>query len=206
MNKDNIYYVYLHIKSNNGVPFYVGKGCNNRVYDKYKRSTIWKRIVNKYDYDIFILEDNLTEKEALDKEIYWIKRIGRIDKGLGTLVNLTDGGDGFSGYILTEEDRIKISLSKIGNKYTLGFKHKKESIEKRANKLRNVPRDEKTKNKLSIAQMKNKGEKSCNKKTILSLQTGIFYDTIKMASEAFGYDYKYFHYLLKNNKIDFIYV
>lgn len=202
----NDYYVYIHINLETGIPFYIGKGCGGRVYDKFKRSDYWKRIVNKYGYDIFLLKDKMSEIDAFDEEKYWIKRIGRLDKGDGPLINMTDGGDGISGYILTESDRLKISLSKIGNKYTLGFKHKVDSIKKRSDMLRGVPRSECVKYKLSIAQKKNIDNKSCNKKLILSLNDGIYYDTIKMASRAYGYEYKNFHYLLKKNKINFIYV
>ena len=38
------------------------------------------------------MEEDLTEQEAFEKEIYWIKRIGREN-----LVNHTDGGEGTSG-------------------------------------------------------------------------------------------------------------
>jgi len=91
---DKKFYVYLHIKLTNGEPFYVGKGNNKRCDSKKGRSNWWLKTVNKYGYDVILLEENLTEEEAFKEEIYWIYRIGRRDKGLGPLVNLTDGGDG----------------------------------------------------------------------------------------------------------------
>ena len=48
---------------------------------------------------------NLPEKEALDLEIDMIKIIGRNDLKLGPLLNLTDGGEGISGYKFTAETR-----------------------------------------------------------------------------------------------------
>jgi hypothetical protein len=88
------YYVYLHIKEKTGEPFYVGKGKDGRAYSKHNRSQYWKRIYNKYGFDVILLETNLSEKESLEKEIYWIKKIGREN-----LCNMTDGGEGTSGKI-----------------------------------------------------------------------------------------------------------
>jgi group I intron endonuclease len=114
----NNFYVYLHIRKDNGEPFYVGKGKNNRVYDKKDRNSWWKKIVKKYNYDIIFLQKNLTEKEAFDLEKYWIKRIGRRDLELGTLVNLSDGGEGNSGWAPSEETRKKIGNSNKNKKHT----------------------------------------------------------------------------------------
>ncbi len=114
---ENSYYVYLHVKRDTGEPFYVGKGIRKRAYEKGKRrSSYWHRLVNKYGYDVFIIESNLTESEAYQKEKYWIKRIGRISLNEGTLINMTDGGDGCVGFILSDETREKIRLSKLGDK------------------------------------------------------------------------------------------
>jgi uncharacterized membrane protein YfhO len=108
---ENKYYVYLHIKETTGEPFYIGKGKGNRAYQsgKNKRSLYWHNIVNKYGYDIIFLELNLTDEEAIRKEIYWINRIGRKDLNEGPLVNLTDGGEGLCGRIVSDETRKKIS-------------------------------------------------------------------------------------------------
>lgn len=108
MGKEN--YVYLHIKLTNGEPFYVGKGKDNRAFDKRQRSKWWNNIVNKYGYDIIFIEKGLTNDEAIEREIYWIDRIGRKDKNKGPLVNMTDGGEGFRGKH-TEESKKKISIN-----------------------------------------------------------------------------------------------
>ena len=90
---NNEYYVYAHITLTTNEIFYVGKGVGKRCYDIKRRSKYWDRIVNKYGYDIIILEDNLTNEESLLKEVYWMNRIGRQSNG-GPLINMTDGGDG----------------------------------------------------------------------------------------------------------------
>lgn len=119
---ENRYYVYLHLRGDNGEPFYVGKGKEDR-YKAVNRSQHWKNIVKKYGYDTIFLEDNLTENEALEKEIYWIKRIGRIELNEGPLINLTNGGEGTSGrkrtgYRHTEEAKRKISEAGLGRVFS----------------------------------------------------------------------------------------
>ncbi len=52
--------------------------------------------------------DGLTYEEAKQKEIEFIKLYKRIKDG-GTLVNLTDGGDGAVGMVVGDETRRKIS-------------------------------------------------------------------------------------------------
>jgi hypothetical protein len=121
------YYVYLHIKADTGEPFYVGKGKGDR-HTKKNRSSFWKNIVNKHGYDILILEYNLCEQKAFELEVYWIKRIGRRDLGLGPLVNLTDGGEGASGKKLTIEHKNKIREKIIGIKRSDEYKKKLSKI------------------------------------------------------------------------------
>ena len=113
----NNFYVYLHIIANTGEPFYVGKGKSTRYKLKTCRSKYWYNIINKYDYDIIFLEENLNEKDAFELEKYWIKRIGRKDLKLGPLINFTNGGEGNSGKILSDETKEKISKSKLGKKH-----------------------------------------------------------------------------------------
>lgn len=120
MNSD--FYVYLHINPKMGEPFYVGKGRKNRAFETQKRSNWWNNFVNKNGFDVIILEDSLFEKKALEREVYWIKRIGRKNLNKGLLINLTNGGEGTSGRILTDEQRKKLSEINIGNKNCLGRK------------------------------------------------------------------------------------
>lgn len=135
------FYIYLHVKLTNGEPFYVGKGSNDRSSHSGKqRSKYWNSVVKKYGYDIIILEDSLTEVESLEKEMYWIRRIGRKDLGLGPLVNLTDGGDNSNPSIETK-NRISnkliefyksekgIKLKEHLRSVNTGKKHSQESIE-----------------------------------------------------------------------------
>lgn len=159
-NMENNFYVYLHVKLDTGEPFYVGKGIENRAYSKYNRSNWWKNIVKKYDYDIILLEENLTEVESFEKEVNWIKRIGRKDKNQGTLINLTDGGDGAVGQIMSKEARQKISLSQTGEKNNRFGKTISETNLIALKKANSKPKSDETKKKMSEAK---KGKTPWNK-------------------------------------------
>ena len=185
----NNYYVYLHIKETDGEPFYVGKGLKGRYKSKQARSKYWNNIVNKCGFDVIFLEIDLNEQEAFEKEIYWIKRIGRKDLGLGTLVNFTDGGEGGSGKILSNETKRKMSEAKKGNKYNLGRKTSEETKEK----LRKINNDKKhaeeVKNKISESQIghkRNLGKKHkiiicpiCNKEGGINNMSRFHFDNCK---------------------------
>lgn len=125
-------YVYRHIRCDKNEPFYIGIGYNknySRANSIHGRNRYWKNIVNKFGYEIQILIDDLTWEEACVKEKEFIKLYGRIDLGLGSLVNLTDGGDGAIGYKHPIE-----SLLKIGEK-SKGRVKSPEQIEKWKNKM-----------------------------------------------------------------------
>ena len=100
----NEYYVYLYLRED-GTPYYVGKGKNNRAFSKNGRSVHLPLDKTK----IIFYSKNLTEDEAFELEKELIKKYGRKDNGTGILRNLTDGGDGVSGAIVTDETKIKLS-------------------------------------------------------------------------------------------------
>ena len=105
-------YVYRHIRLDKNVPFYIGIGSDANYYRatrKSQRSEFWKRIVSKTPYEVEIIVDYLTWEQALEKEKEFIQLYGRRDLNTGTLVNLTDGGDGILGYIPTKEMKEKLS-------------------------------------------------------------------------------------------------
>lgn len=112
---DNKYCVYRHIKPC-GEVFYIGEGLITRPFVKSDRSKFWWKIVNKYGYEIDILKTNMSKQEAQDLEKLIINWYGRKNLKLGTLCNLTDGGDGHIGHIQTQEHKNKISKSLKGIK------------------------------------------------------------------------------------------
>ena len=109
-NLEGNFYIYAHLTLDEDITFYIGKGKNSRCKGHLNRSDWWNNVVNKHDYYIKILEINLSEEEAFLKEKEYISEYGRRQfKNGGTLVNLTDGGEGASGRIYTEEEKQKIS-------------------------------------------------------------------------------------------------
>jgi hypothetical protein len=116
----NNFYVYAHsAKNNNDRIFYIGKGKGNRLNSKHGRNQYWKRIVAKYGYEAYKLEENLTEEQAFIAEKQYIVLL----KGLGySLVNMTDGGEGTSGWIPSEETRRKLSIASKGRKHSIETK------------------------------------------------------------------------------------
>jgi len=98
------FYVYVYLRED-GSPYYVGKGTGNRAWKKSGRQvpppTDSSRIV--------IVKETLTETEAFSEEMRLITFYGRKDNGTGILRNLTDGGEGTSGYKRSQETRDKMS-------------------------------------------------------------------------------------------------
>tara|TARA_R110002050_G_scaffold248191_1_gene385988 strand:- start:568 stop:1536 length:969 start_codon:yes stop_codon:yes gene_type:complete len=103
--------VYIHRKATNREVFYVGIGTPERPYRKSptSRSEFWHKIVNKHGYNIEVIHTGLSWEDACDIEEDLIELIGRRDIGLGTLVNLTNGGDGTLGAVWSDERRARAS-------------------------------------------------------------------------------------------------
>ena len=123
--------VYFHINPLKNEVFYVGIGSKARAYDKYARNKFWKYTTKKYGYIINIVKEGLSEIEAFDLEKFYIKKIGRRDLGNGNLVNMTEGGDGKTGCIETEETKKRKSdywtnFYKTNISHNLGKTHTKE--------------------------------------------------------------------------------
>jgi hypothetical protein len=106
--------VYKHIRLDKNEVFYIGIGeFESRAYDKFLRTNYWKNIAKK-GYIVEILFKDLTWEQACQKERELIAFYGRKDLGVGSLVNLTDGGQGPKGVIRSKETRNKISESRKG--------------------------------------------------------------------------------------------
>lgn len=105
---DRTYFIYRHIRLDKNVPFYIGKGVTTPNAKSYKweyrrafygtecRSQYWWKIVRKAGYEVEIIYETNDENKIDEKEKEFIRLYGRSDLGLGTLCNLTDGGDGWS--------------------------------------------------------------------------------------------------------------
>lgn len=137
------FYVYVHRKATTGEIFYVGKGKDDRAY-VFGRNRYWDNTAKKHGYTVETIETGLQEWYALELEINLIAYHGRRDLKLGPLVNMTDGGEGMSGFkfnqeskdkmgaanrgrIRSEETKSKLSKLSTGNKNSLGHKHSEET-------------------------------------------------------------------------------
>lgn len=116
--KGKKYYLYAHTRADKSEPFYFGVGTidkngYSRAIDKKKRNPIWKRIVDKTEYTILIIEESDNRQDMLNREIQYIALMGKKCNTSGCLANITNGGDGAKGYkvIWTEEMKDKIRLS-----------------------------------------------------------------------------------------------
>jgi hypothetical protein len=113
------YYVYVIFRPN-GEPCYVGKGRGQRVNRHARGDSHNSHLARLYakhgELPIWKAQAGLTNGEAIKTEKALIAALGRADKGIGPLVNFTDGGEGMAGHIQSPE-----------------------SIEKRASKRRGIP-------------------------------------------------------------------
>ncbi len=119
--------VYQHRRKDTGEIFYIGIGeTEKRAYDKTGRNNIWKRIAQETEYDIEIIKNNITRKEARDIERRLIEQYGRRDKKTGILSNKSIGGEGDniggSGPMEGWEDRQNI-LKDIERMIPKQYKH-----------------------------------------------------------------------------------
>lgn len=102
------YYVYAYLRAD-GTPYYIGKGKGRRAWNPGHSVKVPEDKTR-----ITMLHENLSEEMAFELEVQLIKEFGRKDLGTGILRNLTDGGDGPSGAIVSEEKRRKISEANKG--------------------------------------------------------------------------------------------
>jgi len=139
----NDFYTYAYLRKDK-TPYYIGKGKGNRIY-----STDRKVKLPKDKSRIIFLKQNLTEDEAFRHETYMISLFGRKDLGTGILRNLTDGGGGSSGAVISEETRKKLSKSSKGNTNALGAIRSEETKKKISKVHKGKTLSEETRRKIS---------------------------------------------------------
>lgn len=130
LSRRKIFYVYAILDTRKPGPFYyghwkfeyeplyIGKGkgdrsvqhiweaeTNGRTYNVFKNRKIRKIQKSGLQPKIVVKRQGLTEKQALDLEIKLIRIVGRSNLNLGPLTNLSNGGEGVSGRVETEQSR-----------------------------------------------------------------------------------------------------
>jgi len=129
------FYVYEHRRKDNGMVFYVGKGCGQRAKNLHNRGKYWNNVAKaaggiSITYPVW----GVDEEMALFGEMELIDAYRR--RGV-RITNITNGGEGTTGWVPTEEVKRKIGEA---NKHTpkasgkfhgmYGKKHTPESLAK----------------------------------------------------------------------------
>ena len=140
------FYTYCYLDENNK-PYYVGKGCGNRIDAPHECGLPAK------EKRIF-LKKGLTEEESFRHEIYMIYVLGRKDLKTGCLVNRTCGGEGTAGWVMSEETKQKIAEAATGRprpdmEGELNPMKNPETAQKIAKIKTGKPRDQQTRQKIS---------------------------------------------------------
>lgn len=120
----NNIYVYRHIRLDTNQVFYIGIGSKYRPFTKNNRNKWWKNIVNKTNYIVEIIAKNLNYEDAKELETFLIFEYGRKDLNKGSLVNLTNGGEGNQGWNPSLETREKMRKNNLGKKMKTSSKEK----------------------------------------------------------------------------------
>lgn len=180
------HYLYRHIRLDKNEPFYVGVGTKpkrssskdtyiySRAYNKSNRSNYWKKIIAKTDFEVEILLESDDYEFIKQREIEFIALYGRRDLGKGTLCNLTDGGDGTLGSVVSEEVKRHLSETRKGEKNANFGKRGKLCP------LYGVPKSEQCKQKLSEINLRGKHPQA---KVIVDIVTKQEFSCILYASE-----------------------
>ncbi len=170
------FYVYHYCDPKSGTPFWVGKGQGKRAYvhltacnrpkhccyDTFFYKKLRKMFSNGVEPNIEIIQRFSKEEKALKFETSEIKRIGRRNLGLGPLTNLTDGGEGSSGYVTSDKTKQKLreallgrviskeTRQKIGD-FHRGKKYSKETCQKMGEARRGSRHTKESRRKISEA-------------------------------------------------------
>jgi hypothetical protein len=196
-------YLYRHIRLDKNEPFYIGIGTQKkRCYVNCKRNNHWHNITDKTEYRVDIIFDDLTLEEAKEKEKEFISLYGKKLNG-GTLVNLTDGGDGCWGYKATEEQLEKRVKRMTENNHFKGKKHTPESLEKMRLAKLGVKRPKEGYIKRAEKMKNYVGFKHWNSKPVLDIETGVYYGSVREAAEYAEMNVSTFIRAMKKNIIKY---
>jgi hypothetical protein len=140
-----MFYTYLWLRED-GTPYYVGKGKGKRGF-----TSRLHRVKCPNDNSRIVVQNHSSEKEAFVAECFLINFYGRIDLKTGCLANLTEGGEGASGTVVSTETRSKQSSAHKGTTKSEVWRAKIK--EANIQHVKSHPRTEQWKAKQSAAHM-----------------------------------------------------
>lgn len=104
--------VYRHRRLDTYDVFYIGIAkSKRRPYSNFSRNPFWKNVVAKSEYQVEIIASPETWEDCCELEQLLISEYGRADLGTGNLVNLTNGGEGIVGRIISEKERQRMKTA-----------------------------------------------------------------------------------------------
>lgn len=202
------YYVYAHIRNDNGEIFYIGKGTDNKSHKDYyrskslhRRTQFWKNVVEKAGgYRVEIIAICKTENHAFLLEKLLIKNYGRRNNNTGTLVNLTDGGEGACGVVMSVETRKKHSINASKQRSEAWIKSIRIArknggnggVVRKGDKLPDWWRERISKSVMgeNNSMFGVTGEQHHNSRKVVDTQTNEIYVSVSEASQKYGYKMK----------------
>lgn len=139
-------FIYDNLKFDHE-PFYIGKGCGGRMFFHLYESANTKskirfnkiRSIRKSNLEpiVYKLYENLSELDSLRIERETIGIIGRKDLDSGPLINLTNGGEGESGFRWSEYQRKRLSNALKKSKVFQTASRSDENKKKTSESLKN---------------------------------------------------------------------
>lgn len=117
------FYVYAHY-DNSGACRYIGKGSLNRAWAFHQRSKAWNDVFSTGLPEVRILEKNMTEIQAFEREAFYVSEFLKAD---ATLTNIAAGGENCKN-VWDERSRALLSEMRSGDKHwNYGKTHSEET-------------------------------------------------------------------------------
>ena len=99
---ENKFYVYEWYNVDTDEVFYVGKGCGKRYKEISRRNELFKEYYEKFNVDVRLLKENLSEEEAFYYEKYYVEEYKQNGQ---CSCNLAEAGYGGCNFVWTDELR-----------------------------------------------------------------------------------------------------